>query len=62
VTFVLPHETGAGPVPVQGQSRMLGKGNLRPGPETVARRAPVPPWWRPGVGIVLVLRLLSEDI
>jgi len=43
VTFVLPHETGAGPVPVQGQSRMLGKGNLRPGPETVARRAPVPP-------------------
>jgi len=43
VTFLLPPETCRGPLPVERSSRMLGRGHKRPGPETVARRAPVPP-------------------
>jgi len=30
--------------------------------ETVARWVLVPPWWRPGVGIVHVLLLASEGV
>jgi len=41
---------------------MLGRGHQRSVPETVARWVPVPPWWRPGVGIVHVLLLSSEGI
>ena len=33
---------------------------MRPGPETLAHWTPVLLWWRPGVGIVHVLRLVSE--
>jgi len=62
VTFLLPPETGGGPPPVEGWSRMLGRGHLRPAPEIVARWVPVPPLWRPGVSIVLVLRFSSEGI
>jgi len=62
VTFFLPPETGGGPLPVEGLSGMLGRGHERPGPETVARWVPVPPWWCQGVGIVHVLRLVSEGI
>ena len=62
MTFLLRPETGGGPLPVEGSLRMLGRGHQRPGPETVARWAPVPQWWRPGVGIVHVLRLVSEEL
>jgi len=41
---------------------MLGRGHQGPVPETVARWAPVPPWWRPNVGTVHVLLLVSEGI
>jgi len=44
VTFLLPPETGGGPLPVEGLSGMLGRRYQRPGPETVARWVPVPPW------------------
>jgi len=44
VTFLLPPETGGGPLPVEGLSGMLGRGHYRPGPGTVARWVPVPPW------------------
>ena len=42
--FLLPPETGGGPLPLEGLSGMLGRGHWRPGPETVARWVPVPPW------------------
>jgi len=41
---------------------MLGRGHKRPGPETVASWTPVLPWWRLEVGIVHILRLVSEGI
>jgi len=44
VTFLLPPETGGGPLPVEGLPGMLGRGHKRPGPETVARWVPVPTW------------------
>ena len=60
--FLLPPETGGGPLPVEGLSGMLGGNLQRPGPETVARWVPVPPWWRQVVGVVHILLLVSEGL